>query len=80
MAQLVKHLTLAFSSGHDLTVRGFKPRFGLCADSTWSLLGILSPSLSLPLPPLSLKINKHKKRKRKKERKKERNKERKTLK
>ena len=28
--QLVKHLTLDFSSGHDLTVRGLEPHMGLC--------------------------------------------------
>ena len=32
VAQSVKHLTLDFSSGHDLTVREFKPRAGLCTD------------------------------------------------
>ena len=30
-AQSVKRLT-SFSSGHDLKVRGFEPRVGLCAD------------------------------------------------
>ena len=29
----VKCLTLDLGSGHDLTVREFKPRIGLCADS-----------------------------------------------
>ena len=33
VAQLVKGLTLDFSSGHDLTVGGVKPCIGLCADS-----------------------------------------------
>ena len=33
MAQSVERPTLGFGSGHDLTVRGFKPRVGLCADS-----------------------------------------------
>ena len=33
MAQLVKHLTLNFGSGHDLTVCEMEPRIGLCADS-----------------------------------------------
>ena len=34
VAQSVKHPTLDFASGHDLTVRGFKPWVGLCDDST----------------------------------------------
>ena len=33
MAQSVKHLTLGFSSGHDLTVSDFEPHVGLCAGS-----------------------------------------------
>ena len=33
VAQSVKCLTLGFSSGHDLSVHGFKPRIGLSADS-----------------------------------------------
>ena len=33
MAQFVKHPTLDFSSGHDVTVCGSEPHFGLCADS-----------------------------------------------
>ena len=59
----VKHPILDFGSGQDLIVCEFKPHIGLCADRAWSLLGILSPSLSSP--PLlalyiSLKINKNK--------------------
>ena len=61
VAQLVERPTLD-GSGHDLTVREFKPRVGLCADMR-SLLGILSLSPSLcPFPlilSLSLKISKH---------------------
>ena len=34
MAQLVKHLTLDFGSGHDLTVHEFRPCVGLCANSS----------------------------------------------
>ena len=34
MAQLVKRLTLGFSSGHDLTVREFESRIWLCAESS----------------------------------------------
>ena len=33
MAQLVKHPTLDFGSGHDLTVRETEACTGLCADS-----------------------------------------------
>ena len=33
MAQSVKHPTLGFSSGHDLTVHEFKSPTRLCADS-----------------------------------------------
>ena len=32
MIQLVEHLTLDFSSGHDLTVCEFQSRVGVCAD------------------------------------------------
>ena len=38
VAQSVKHPTLDFGLGHDLTVRGFEPRVRLYA-------GIFSPSL-----------------------------------
>ena len=55
-----------FGSGHDLEVRGFEPRVGLCLQlRAWSLLWILCPPLSLLLPglhsvPVSLsKRNKH---------------------
>ena len=58
MAQLVEHLTLGFGSGHDLTVRGFEPHVGLCADSVEPAWDSLSPSLSAPT---SLRINKLKK-------------------
>ena len=50
----VKHLTLDFGLGHDLTVREFKPRIGLCDGSTEAAWDSLSPSLST-LPS----INKH---------------------
>ena len=52
-AQTVKRPTLGFGSGHDLTVLGFEPRIGLCADSAepaWDSL----PTLSLPSPALSV--------------------------
>ena len=32
-AQLFKHLTLDWGSGHDLMGPGFKPQLGLCTDS-----------------------------------------------
>ena len=50
VAQLVKHPTLGFSSGHDLTVREFQPHIGL-HDTAWSLLGILSIPLFLCSSP-----------------------------
>ena len=62
VAQLVKHLTLGFDSGHDLMVRGFKSRIDLCSGQLEACLGFyLSPSLC-PSPTcsvsVSLKINK----------------------
>ena len=56
----MKHPTLGSSSGHDLMDHGFKPASGSVL-TVWSLLGILSLLLSLPLLCsfcLSLKINK----------------------
>ena len=35
-----------FGSGHDLAVRGFEPRVGLCADSSEPASDSVSPSLS----------------------------------
>ena len=55
VAQLAKHLTLDFGSGHDLMVREFKPQTGLCADSVEPAWDSLSPSLSLLTHSLSLK-------------------------
>ena len=52
-AQSVKHPTLGFSSGHDLTVHEFKPCTGLCADSMKPAWDSLSPSPPAP-PPLPL--------------------------
>ena len=60
MAQLVKHPTLDFSSGHDLVVCELSLASGFEL-IVRSLLGILLPSLSAPFPlalSLSLKINK----------------------
>ena len=57
MVQLVKHPTLDFSSGHDLSVCEIKPHVGLCADLTEPAWDSLSPSLSAPfLLSLSLPL------------------------
>ena len=48
MAQSVKHPTLDFSSGHDLTVPEFEPHVGLHADSAEPAWDSLSPSRSTP--------------------------------
>ena len=69
MAQPVRHPTLGFDSGGDLTVGEFEPHVGLTVQS---LLGTLSFPLSLPLLyshllAHSLKINIFKKKERKKE-------------
>ena len=65
MAQLVKHLTLDFSSGHDLTVHEIfemEPHVRFYTDSVEPAWDSLSLSLSAPLPThslcLSLKIHK----------------------
>ena len=54
MALSVKPVTLDFSSGHDLTVCGFKPHIGLCADRVEPASDSLS--VSLPTRTLCLKI------------------------
>ena len=63
MAQLVKCLTLSFSSDHDLMVHGFKPLISLHVDGlepAWDSLSLFFPDP--PLLSLSLsKINKLKK-------------------
>ena len=46
MAQLVKHLTLDLSSGHDLLVREIKPQVGFYADSAEPTWDSPHPSLS----------------------------------
>ena len=49
MALSVKHLTLGFGSGHDLTVSEVEPHIGLCADSmepAWDFSLPVSPSVS----------------------------------
>ena len=58
MAQSVKNPTLDFSSGYDLKVCELQPQVGLCANNVEPAGDSFSISLSLPLPPLSLKINK----------------------
>ena len=74
MAQSVQHLTLGFSSGHDLTVHEFEPCVRLStggAEPAWDPLSLpVCLSVSLPLPcslslslSVSLKINKLKKKK-----------------
>ena len=60
MTQSVEHLTLDFSSGHDLMVARLGP--GSCSTLTAGhLLGIFSLPLSLPLPgTLSLSLSQNK--------------------
>ena len=51
LAQSVKRLTLDLGSGHDLTVREFKPHVGLCADDAepvWDSLSLSAPSRLAP--------------------------------
>ena len=55
MAQRVKHLTLDFSLGHDLTVHEFKPHMEPCANSIEPALDSQSLSISLSLS-LSLSL------------------------
>ena len=53
VAQLIKHWSLDFGSGHDLTVCEVKLSIGLCTDSMEPTWDSLSPSFSLS-PPLQL--------------------------
>ena len=46
VAQSVKHLTLGFSSGNDLTVCGFEPHEGLCANGAEPAWDFLSAPLT----------------------------------
>ena len=55
MDQSVKHRTLDFGSGHDLTVHEFKPYVRLCANQQGAGLG---SSLSLPLLTHAFPLNK----------------------
>lgn len=50
VAQLVKRLTFAFGSGHDLKNLEIKPHIGICAQWAVGLRFCLSVCLSL-LPP-----------------------------
>ena len=57
--QSVKHLTLGFRSGHDLTVCEFKPSVGLHTDNSKPAWDSLPLTLSLLLPhSLSLFLSK----------------------
>lgn len=57
VAQLVKHQTLDFSSGHDLMVCEIEPHIELCNDSTEPAWDSLSLPISLSIS-LSLSQNK----------------------
>ena len=46
MAQTVKHPTLDFGSGHDLTAHEIKPYIDLCADNVEPPWDSFSPPLS----------------------------------
>ena len=69
MADWIEHMTLGFSSGHDLTVCKFEPHIRLrtvSSDPAWDSLSLsLSLSQSAPLPR-ALSQNKQKKLKEKK--------------
>ena len=63
VAQFVKHLTLDFSSSHDLTVGGLKPHFGVYSDSLEPTWDSLSSPLSLcpsPAHALCLSLSQNK--------------------
>ena len=55
MAQSVKHPTLVFGSGHDLTAHEIESYMELCTDGVEPAWDSLSPSLSAP-PSLSLSL------------------------
>ena len=63
MAQLVKHLTLDFGSGHDLTVHEFESGIGLCADRAepaWDSLSLPLTLCSSPTCSLFLSLSQNK--------------------
>ena len=57
VVQSVKHPTIDFSSGHDLTVFEIEPCIKLCADNVEPAWDSLFPSLSVP-PLLLCSLNK----------------------
>ena len=57
VAQSVKHPSLDFGSGHDLTIHGIEPCLGLGADSAESASLSLSVSLC-PSPTRSFSLSK----------------------
>ena len=57
MAESVGHLTLDFSSGHDLAVQEFEPCMGPHAGSVESAWDSFSPSLC-PSPAHALSLSK----------------------
>ena len=57
VAQLVKRSILAFDSGHDLTIQGFEPHIGLCADSMEPIWDSLSPPLPTPAHTCALSLS-----------------------
>ena len=60
LAQSVRHPTLDFGSGPDLTVCGFEPCIGFHADGTGPAGDSFSLALPPPLVPLStFQVNKH---------------------
>ena len=59
VAPLVKHLTLGFSSGHDLTVHEMEPHVGLWADSTDAAWDFLCSSPHSHMCMCSFSQNKH---------------------
>ena len=71
--QSVKHPTLDFSSGHDLTICKFEPRHQLCTDSMEPVWYFVSFSLC-PSPACSLSLSKYIKINSKKKKKKRRRK------
>ena len=62
MAQAVKHPTLDYRSGRDVTIREFEPHIGFCSSSVEPAWDSLPPSLSAPPPLLCSLKNKHEKK------------------